>query len=144
MKLTLHVVDRYLKPDGVFYEVLSEDRDGVGAFVESIQRLGFIVDVMDSPEKVYCNFNTRSWSKQVRTFTRLSSSRQTPSTYRMPSDIGYLPFEDPAADTPRFSQLNNACIQPITIAFHISTQTAELDMDPLRRQNLVGLIFALR
>ena len=78
MKLTLQVVDRYLKPDGVFYEVLSEDRDGVGAFVESIQRLGFRVEVMDAPEKFYRNFNTRSWSKQVQTFTRISSSRQPP------------------------------------------------------------------
>ena len=58
-------MDRYLKPDGVFYEVLSEDRDGVGAFVESIQRLAFVVEVMDAPEKFYRNFNTRSWSKQV-------------------------------------------------------------------------------
>ena len=87
MKLTLQVVDRYLKPDGVFYEVLSEDRDGVGAFVESIQRLGFIVEVMDAPEKFYRNFNTRSWSKQVRTFTHLSSSRQSPS-------IGCLAISD--------------------------------------------------
>lgn len=37
-------VDHYLKPDGVFYEVLSEDRDGVADFCARMQQRGFRID----------------------------------------------------------------------------------------------------
>ncbi len=54
-----------MKADGVFYEVLSEDRDGVSAFLVAIQNLGFVVENIAAPEKYYKNFNTRNWSYQV-------------------------------------------------------------------------------
>jgi lactam utilization protein B len=70
------VVDRYLKPDGVFYEVLSEDRDGVGAFVEAIKALGFTVEVVSAPDKYYRAFNTRTWSQQQAERYRLFAFRR--------------------------------------------------------------------
>ena len=67
------VVDRYLKPDGVFYEVLSEDRDGVSSFLEIIQSLGFTVECISAPLAYYKNFNTRAWSHQVCMHACMSS-----------------------------------------------------------------------
>jgi methylase of polypeptide subunit release factors len=59
-----HVVDKYLKPDGVFYEVLSNDRDGVAVFREEIEKRGFVTVRHDAPPHLVGNFGTRKWSKQ--------------------------------------------------------------------------------
>eukprot|EP00127_Corallochytrium_limacisporum_P003336 Clim_evm25s148 gene=Clim_evmTU25s148 len=58
------VIDRVLKPGGVFYEVLSEDRDGVVEFIAECERRGFEVQRLYAPERLCGNYNTRDWSLQ--------------------------------------------------------------------------------
>eukprot|EP01012_Entosiphon_sulcatum_P010591 TRINITY_DN16229_c0_g1_i1.p1 TRINITY_DN16229_c0_g1~~TRINITY_DN16229_c0_g1_i1.p1 ORF type:complete len:356 (-),score=62.49 TRINITY_DN16229_c0_g1_i1:390-1457(-) len=58
------VIERFLKPDGVFYEVLSDDRDGVSAFVEEITARGFTAERVPVGEELASNFNTRDWAHQ--------------------------------------------------------------------------------
>lgn len=58
------VVNRYLKADGVFYEVLSDDRDGVPVFIAEIEALGFETTRKPAPSAFVGNFGTRKWSKQ--------------------------------------------------------------------------------
>lgn len=59
------VVDKYLaKPHGVFYEVLSNDRDGVTVFIEEMERRGFETTKHAAPDQFVGNFGTRKWSKQ--------------------------------------------------------------------------------
>jgi SAM-dependent methyltransferase len=58
------VIHKYLRPSGVFYEVLSDDRDGVSVFVAEMERLGFTT-VRCPVHQDFCqNFGTRTWSKQ--------------------------------------------------------------------------------
>lgn len=59
-----HVVDKYLADDGVFHEVLSDDRDGVGVFIAHIERLGFATQRRPVPQEFVGNFGTRKWSRQ--------------------------------------------------------------------------------
>lgn len=59
-----HVVDLYLTEDGAFYEVLSNDRDGVTVFVKEIEKLGFTTERLDVPKEFVGNYGTRKWSKQ--------------------------------------------------------------------------------
>lgn len=58
------VVNKYLKRNGVFYEVLSDDRDGVAVFIAEMERLGFETIRNAAPKKYVGNFGTRKWSKQ--------------------------------------------------------------------------------
>ena len=58
------VVNHYLAPDGVFYEVLSDDRDGMSVFVEEIERLGFFTTRRPVPVRYTSHFGTRKWSRQ--------------------------------------------------------------------------------
>eukprot|EP00759_Apiculatamorpha_spiralis_P029063 PhF_6_TR31442/c0_g1_i1/m.46133 len=59
-------VDHYLAPGGVFYEVLSEDRDGVSYFCDLMEkRGGFVMSKHRVPEvDTSAGFKTRQWSKQ--------------------------------------------------------------------------------
>jgi hypothetical protein len=59
-----HVVDKYLSDDGVFYEVLSNDRDGVTVFRAEIEKRGFTTARHDASANLVGNFGTRKWSKQ--------------------------------------------------------------------------------
>ena len=71
-----NVVDTYLKPDGVFYETLSNDRDGVDAFVDEMARRGFAVARCAADRGYLGNYNTRDWSFQnVESYTFYTFSR---------------------------------------------------------------------
>ena len=37
------VIQKFLSPEGVFYEILSDDRDGVGSFLVEMKKCGFSV-----------------------------------------------------------------------------------------------------
>lgn len=59
------VVDKYLaKPHGVFYEVLSDDRDGVSVFIDEMDKRGFETVKRAAPAMYVGKFGTRKWSKQ--------------------------------------------------------------------------------
>eukprot|EP00760_Papus_ankaliazontas_P006869 PhM_4_TR13202/c0_g1_i1/m.63632 len=57
-------VEKYLTPDGAFYEILSEDRDGVSLFCSKMEARGFATTRRTVPDKYYAKFGTRDWSKQ--------------------------------------------------------------------------------
>mmetsp|Transcript_37511 Transcript_37511/g.43787 ORF Transcript_37511/g.43787 Transcript_37511/m.43787 type:complete len:398 (-) Transcript_37511:30-1223(-) len=59
-----NVVDALLKPSGVFYEVLSDDRDGVSVFIAAMESRGFCTVKHPAPSYLTGNFGTRKWSKQ--------------------------------------------------------------------------------
>ena len=58
------VVDRFLAPNGVFFEVLSDDRDGVSVFTREIESRGFLTQKEPVPKALTGSFCTRKWSKQ--------------------------------------------------------------------------------
>jgi hypothetical protein len=58
------VIDKWLSADGAFYEVLSNDRDGVSTFIQRIESLGFVTQRTDMGGEFVGNFGTRKWSKQ--------------------------------------------------------------------------------
>ena len=66
------LVDFYLKPDGVFVEILSTDRDGVALFCEEIGKYNFVYLVHKVPEKYIGNFKTKQRPEEYRfyVFTR--------------------------------------------------------------------------
>lgn len=55
----VRVVERYLHPSGVFYEVLSDDRDGVVEFLKRMEERGWRVEKRKVGERFYGNFNTK-------------------------------------------------------------------------------------
>eukprot|EP00054_Salpingoeca_dolichothecata_P018636 m.114719 g.114719 ORF g.114719 m.114719 type:complete len:349 (+) comp22947_c0_seq4:3-1049(+) len=67
----IKVIQHYLKDTGVFYEVLSEDRDGVSLFVEGMRKAGYRVESASVPDRFMKNFNTREWSCQDKERYRL-------------------------------------------------------------------------
>jgi len=72
----IKVFSKFMKEDGVVYEVLSDDRDGVGMFLEQIQSVGFVVSIHDVPEKFLGNFNTKQRPETYKFYTfRRSNSR---------------------------------------------------------------------
>jgi len=60
----INVIGAYLKPDGIFYEVLSNDRDGVSEFVAQIKTRGYQVHVAPVPAPLVGNYRTRDWTFQ--------------------------------------------------------------------------------
>jgi hypothetical protein len=58
------VVNKYLRPGGVFYEVLSDDRDGVTEFADLMLGLGFTMVKVAAGGEFVGSFGTRKWSKQ--------------------------------------------------------------------------------
>ena len=58
------------------YEVLSEDRDGVSAFVAAIAARGFTVESIAAPPELCAAFNTRVWSQQHAERYRLFAFRR--------------------------------------------------------------------
>ncbi len=74
------VVDRFLKPDGVFYEVLSDDRDGVGVFIKHIEERGFTTTRHPAKGTLIGNFPTRRWSKQDHETYSLYTWRRSTSS----------------------------------------------------------------
>ena len=75
------VVDKYLSAEGVFYEVLSNDRDGVGEFIKQIEARGFTTAKNPAPEHLIGNYPTRRWSKQeIETYSLYTWRRKTATT----------------------------------------------------------------
>ena len=58
------VVNKYLKPGGVFYEVLSDDRDGVSQFAAEMSSMRFTMKKVPAGGEFVGQFGTRKWSKQ--------------------------------------------------------------------------------
>lgn len=66
----IKTAEKYLKPDGVFYEILSTDRDGVGLFVELIEKAGWSVTASPVPEVILAGkFNTKQRPESYRLYT---------------------------------------------------------------------------
>jgi len=63
------VIKKYLKPNGVFYEVLSDDRDGVGLFMEKIKAEGYDVNIHPVPEQHLGNFGTHQRPETYKFYT---------------------------------------------------------------------------
>lgn len=77
----IKTVEKYLKPDGIFYEILSTDRDGVGLFVDLIEKAGWIVSVNVVPESILSGkFNTKQRPESYRlySFRRPATSPEYP------------------------------------------------------------------
>ncbi|KAL6061869.1 Protein-lysine N-methyltransferase EFM6 [Balamuthia mandrillaris] len=54
----VRVLKKYLKDDGIFYEVLSDDRDGVSLFLEKIDEADFGISIVKVPENYLGNYGT--------------------------------------------------------------------------------------
>ena len=66
----IRTADKYLKQDGIFYEILSTDRDGVGLFVDNIQHAGWTVAIHSVPEVILSGkFNTKQRPESYRLYS---------------------------------------------------------------------------
>lgn len=77
----IKTAEKYLKPDGIFYEILSTDRDGVPLFVELIEKAGWSVSIAPVPEVILAGkFNTKQRPESYRlyTFRRAGTSPSYP------------------------------------------------------------------
>jgi hypothetical protein len=54
----IKTVKTFLKRDGVFYEVLSTDRDGVPLFLERMQEEGWLCEIRSVPQQFLGNYGT--------------------------------------------------------------------------------------
>lgn len=53
------VIDRFMNQDGIFFEILSDDRDGVSAFMDMItQEYNYVYSIHIVPEKYMNHFGT--------------------------------------------------------------------------------------
>jgi len=65
----VRTVLRYLKPEGVFYELLSTDRDGVPLFLERIKEAGFETVVHNIPDQYLGNYSTNQRPESYKFYT---------------------------------------------------------------------------
>lgn len=65
----ISVIKKYLKPDGVFYEILSDDRDGVSLFVTEVQAAGFTVEIFPVPPRFLGHYATNQKSETYKFYT---------------------------------------------------------------------------
>ena len=77
----INVVDSFLKEGGVFYEVLSNDRDGVAEFIRLIKDKGYLVDVVPVPAEMMGNYGTRDWTFQNTETYSFYTFRKPTSTF---------------------------------------------------------------
>eukprot|EP01105_Mastigella_eilhardi_P019051 TRINITY_DN4463_c0_g1_i1.p1 TRINITY_DN4463_c0_g1~~TRINITY_DN4463_c0_g1_i1.p1 ORF type:complete len:198 (-),score=41.01 TRINITY_DN4463_c0_g1_i1:49-642(-) len=80
------VVQKYLAPDGVFYEILSDDRDGVAEFLALIEEVGFTVARHPVPEMYLGNYHTKQRPETYHfyTFRRKHTCNDSCSCRRFP------------------------------------------------------------
>jgi len=72
----IRVVKKYLKPDGVFYHVLSDDRTGVSTFLRKMEEDGWECHVVPVPERILevGQFTGQRWETyRLYTFKRPGS-----------------------------------------------------------------------
>lgn len=55
----IKVILKYLKDDGIFYEILSDDRDGVSYFIEEMTKRGFVNNIVPVPQEFLGNYGTK-------------------------------------------------------------------------------------
>lgn len=77
----INVVDCFLNDGGVFYEVLSNDRDGVSEFIRLIKEKGYLVDVVPVPAEMMGNYGTRDWTFQNTETYSFYTFRKPNSTF---------------------------------------------------------------
>lgn len=66
----IRTVEKYLKPDGIFYEILSTDRDGVPLFLELIEKAGWSIKTAPVPEVILQGkFNTKQRPESYLLYT---------------------------------------------------------------------------
>jgi hypothetical protein len=71
-----NTVEALLAPDGIFYEVLSDDRDGAVAFVEEMAGRGFRVARRPADRGYLGAYATRTWAHQeTETYTFYTFAR---------------------------------------------------------------------
>mmetsp|Transcript_5412 Transcript_5412/g.13611 ORF Transcript_5412/g.13611 Transcript_5412/m.13611 type:complete len:171 (-) Transcript_5412:58-570(-) len=80
VKSLVQVILRFLKEDGVFYEILSDDRDGVPAFVDAIVQVGFTAHAIPVPDCYLGDYATgqRAETYKFWTFRRASTAAHFP------------------------------------------------------------------
>lgn len=61
------VIDKYLKEDGIFLEVLSDDRDGVTLFLEEFSKYGFGLNLINVDKHVG-NFGTKQKEESYKLY----------------------------------------------------------------------------
>ncbi|EFA83969.1 hypothetical protein PPL_03041 [Heterostelium album PN500] len=55
----IKVIQKYLKNDGIFYEILSDDRDGVSYFLEQMQEKKFISKIVPVDQQYLGSYGTK-------------------------------------------------------------------------------------
>jgi predicted nicotinamide N-methyase len=66
----IRTLNKHLKSDGVFYEILSTDRDGVSLFLDLIRQDGWDVSIHPVPEIILSGkFNTKQRPESYRLYT---------------------------------------------------------------------------
>eukprot|EP00727_Mastigamoeba_balamuthi_P000528 m51a1_g10472 putative methyltransferase type 12 domain-containing protein (290) ;mRNA; r:77632-78755 len=72
------VIDALLAPGGVFYEVLSDDRDGVPQFIELVKGMGFTVEIHEPPADILGNYGTHQRPETYHFYSFRRASEQCP------------------------------------------------------------------
>jgi len=65
----IKVITKFMKRDGIFYEVLSDDRDGVSLFIEKIKKVGIDVGIHPVPPHMLGNYNTKQRSETYKLYS---------------------------------------------------------------------------
>ncbi|KYQ90986.1 hypothetical protein DLAC_07875 [Tieghemostelium lacteum] len=65
----IKVIQKFLKPNGIFYEILSDDRDGVSYFVEEMNKKGFIGHIVPVPAQYLGNYGTKQRAETYKFYT---------------------------------------------------------------------------
>lgn len=80
VKTLAKVISRFLAPGGVFYEILSDDRDGVNAFLEEISKYGFSYAANVVPESLRWETGTGQRSETYKFYTFWRTAEHDPET----------------------------------------------------------------
>eukprot|EP01117_Protostelium_nocturnum_P009659 TRINITY_DN3453_c2_g1_i5.p1 TRINITY_DN3453_c2_g1~~TRINITY_DN3453_c2_g1_i5.p1 ORF type:complete len:200 (+),score=75.62 TRINITY_DN3453_c2_g1_i5:216-815(+) len=65
----IKVILKYMKPDGIFYEVLSDDRDGVELFIQKIEKVGLTVGIHPVPPHMLGNYKTKQRDETYKLYS---------------------------------------------------------------------------
>ncbi|EGC31266.1 hypothetical protein DICPUDRAFT_57790 [Dictyostelium purpureum] len=65
----IKVIQKFLKEDGVFYEILSDDRDGVSYFIEEMTKRGFVNNIVPVDSQFLGNYCTKQRPETYKFYT---------------------------------------------------------------------------
>ncbi|GAM19178.1 hypothetical protein SAMD00019534_023530, partial [Acytostelium subglobosum LB1] len=65
----IKVIEKYLKPDGVFYEILSDDRDGVSYFLEKMKERQYKSHIVPVDNQYLGNYGTKQREETYKFYT---------------------------------------------------------------------------